>query len=67
MNDALARLRAELEAAAAKDKADALSAQEAKLTVRLGAPARQAAARRHAALTPPLFALSLLSPGCVPG
>ena len=35
MNDALARLRAELEAAAAKDKADALAAQEAKLTVRL--------------------------------
>jgi hypothetical protein len=34
MNDALARLRAELEAAAAKDKADALAAQEAKLTVR---------------------------------
>ena len=34
MNDALARLRAELEAAAAKDKADALAAQEAKLTAR---------------------------------
>jgi hypothetical protein len=34
MNDALARLRAELEAAAAKDKADALAAQEMKLTVR---------------------------------
>jgi hypothetical protein len=35
MNDALARLRTELEAAAAKDKADALSAQESKLKVRL--------------------------------
>ena len=34
MNDALARLRSELEAAAAKDKADALSAQESKLKVR---------------------------------
>ena len=34
MNDALARLRSELEAAAAKDKADALAAQESKLKVR---------------------------------
>ena len=34
MNEALARLRSELEAAAAKDKADALAAQEAKLKVR---------------------------------
>jgi len=33
MNDALARLRSELEAAAAKDKADALAAQESKLKV----------------------------------
>jgi hypothetical protein len=63
MNDALARLRSELEAAAAKDKADALSAQESKLKVR---------ARRHgcaaAQLPRPLAVLTapLCSTGCLP-
>ena len=38
MEDALARLRSELEAAAANDKADALSALDVKLTVCFALP-----------------------------
>ena len=64
MNDALARLRSELEAAAAKDKADALSAQESKLKVRLRCHGGSAAAQ----LPRPLAVLTAppCSTGCLP-